>query len=362
MSWKKSKSTDKRDAYQRVTDAVTAAIETMEKLPWQCGWVRSRRQGGQALRSDGKPYRGGNQFILSIIAMSRGYTSPYWLTMNKIRELTAAKRTVVDQVTGEILQEKGRWIPGNGVQKGEKASPSIYFNTVRVKDREAAAKGEDKTRPLRLIRYNNVWNADQVVDLPERYYVKPEPEELPGGFEPLEEAQKILDGFFSRTGAPEIQHKGDRAYYRPLTDMVNLPELDRFESPEAYYATAFHEAGHSTGHRDRLDRESLTGFHRFGDAEYSREELVAELTAAFLLGDAGIATSDTTRNTVAYLQSWLKALKDNPKWLVWAAGRAEKAAHWIHTGTVPVYESLEAKDEGPGTQPEKVVGFLKAAA
>ncbi len=355
---KKSKG-PKTDAYQKVTDKIVELIEKEGKLPWEADWVMSRRSG-RALTADGKPYRGCNAFLLGLVAMCEGYSSPYWLTWNRIRKECAAanKVTVVDQETGEILAEPGQCPPGvliGETKEARRSSPSIYFNQVRVKDREAEARGEDETKMIRLIRYNNVWNADQVRGLPERYYAKPEPTEMPGGFDPLAEAQSILDEFFARDGAPDLAHQGDRAFYRPGTDQVNLPDLERFKSPEGYYSTAFHEVGHATGHRDRLNRESETGFHYFGDQEYSREELVAELTAAFLLADAGITTPKSTRSNAAYLKSWLKKLKSEPKWIVWAAGRAEAAAYWIHHGKKEEYQPNKGTESDDAKV--TVVGF-----
>ena len=121
---------------------------------------------------------------------------------------------------------------------------------------------------------------------------------------------------------------GVRACYSPLRDHVQVPELFRYEKAEEYYCTLFHELAHSTGHESRLNREGITGNHFFGDTVYSREELVAEMTAAFLCGHTGIENA-TIHNSAAYLQSWIKALRGDKRLAITAAAQAQKAADYI---------------------------------
>ena len=128
-----------------------------------------------------------------------------------------------------------------------------------------------------------------------------------------------------------MKHGGDRAFYSITSDYVQVPEIGYFTSNEAYYSTVFHELGHSTGHKTRLAREGVTEGHVFGDEIYSEEELVAEFTATFLCSETGILPSVVT-NSTAYIKGWLKALKDDPKILVRASSRAQKAAEYIING------------------------------
>jgi antirestriction protein ArdC len=109
---------------------------------------------------------------------------------------------------------------------------------------------------------------------------------------------------------------------------VQVPELFRYECPEEYYSTLFHELAHATGHQSRLNREGIAGNHFFGDAVYSREELVAEMAAAFLCGHCGIEKA-TIQNSAAYLQSWIKTLRGDKKLAITAAAQAQKAADYI---------------------------------
>ena len=128
--------------------------------------------------------------------------------------------------------------------------------------------------------------------------------------------------------APEIEHNGGRACYIPSQDKIKMPELSIFDTPEFYYCVRFHESGHATGHESRVGRNGVMDNHFFGDEQYSREELVAEMTAAFLCGVAGIENK-TIENSAAYIQGWKKKLREDPKCVVIAAAQAEKAADFI---------------------------------
>ena len=128
--------------------------------------------------------------------------------------------------------------------------------------------------------------------------------------------------------APEILHDADGAYYRPAEDRVHMPPQTRFESPEEYYSTLFHELTHSTGHVSRLDREGIQDVAPFGSSTYSREELIAEMGAAFLCGHCRIEQA-TLDNSAAYLQGWLKKLRGDARLIVTAAAAAQKAADYI---------------------------------
>ena len=126
----------------------------------------------------------------------------------------------------------------------------------------------------------------------------------------------------------KLSHEeGDRAFYRPATDEVVLPIRKQFISTAEYYSTVFHELTHSTGHPKRLNRLSKPSF--FGTEDYSKEELVAEIGAAALVNHVGLETSSSLRNNAAYLQNWLKVLRDDKRFIVSAAGRAEKAVNLI---------------------------------
>ena len=142
-----------------------------------------------------------------------------------------------------------------------------------------------------------------------------------------ETAQAVIDDYLSREGVKLSHQEGDRAFYRPSTDEVVLPIRKQFISTAEYYSTVFHELTHSTGHATRLNRLSKPSF--FGAEDYSKEELVAEIGAATLVNHVGIETDSSFRNNAAYIQNWLTVLKDDKRFIVSAAGKAEKAVQLI---------------------------------
>jgi len=127
---------------------------------------------------------------------------------------------------------------------------------------------------------------------------------------------------------PTLHYEEPRAYYRPLTDAINMPRPELFDSPEKYYSTLFHEMTHSTGHERRLNRSTLTDLCPFGSTSYSKEELVAEMGAAFLCGVCGIKNR-TIDNSAAYIASWLRVLKNDKQMVILAAAQAQRAADFI---------------------------------
>lgn len=279
------------DLYQEVTDRI---IEMLEQgvAPWRSPIMGTGTAGHPRNLATGKPYRGVNVFLLAFTAWSEGYGSSHWLTFNQARDR------------------------GGMVRKGEKSSMVVFWKQYETEDRET---GEAKTVPV--LRYYRVFNAEQCegVETPDASTIQPV------DFAPLEACERVVAGY---PDGPTIEHGGTRAYYRPGTDTVRLPEPERFTAGEAYYATLFHELVHSTGHSRRLDRGLDTELAPFGSPSYGREELIAETAACFLSAEAGIAPA-TLPNAAAYLQGWLKCLKQDKKLVIQAAGAGQKAADWI---------------------------------
>ena len=145
--------------------------------------------------------------------------------------------------------------------------------------------------------------------------------------QPDERAEKILQDYVDRSGVTLKKQQSNRAYYSPATDTIVLPEISQFTEKAEYYSTAFHEAVHSTGHHSRLNR--ITDVAQFGSESYSKEELVAELGASFLVNSAGLETASSFQHSVAYVDGWLSVLKGDKRFVVSAAGQAEKALQLI---------------------------------
>ncbi len=203
-----------------------------------------------------------------------------------------------------------------------------------------------------VIRYFNVFNVEQC----EGVAVPDAPVYEPIAFTPIDAAEQIVSGY---QGRPEIEHQGSRAYYVPKTDSVSIPPQCRFTSGEAYYSTLFHELAHSTGHSTRLDRGVDTKQAPFGSADYGREELVAEMTASFLCGHAGIAPA-VVENSAAYIGGWIKTLKGDKRLAVVAAGAAQRAADWIRDRRDPGKGAVIVTGGGP-TRPGNTGPVAEAA-
>ena len=149
------------------------------------------------------------------------------------------------------------------------------------------------------------------------------------GTKPIDQAEKILHDYIERENIALSERESDEAFYNPISDNITLPSITQFKCAEAFYSTAFHECGHSTLKASRCDREADNKTARFGSEDYSKEELVAEITSAAIMNHIGLETPATFNNSAAYIQSWLNALKKDKKLIVSASGKAEKAARYI---------------------------------
>ncbi|HTV49183.1 MAG TPA: ArdC-like ssDNA-binding domain-containing protein [Phycisphaerae bacterium] len=295
------------DLCQTVTDQIVAMLEK-GVVPWRHPVLGRGETGWPKNLNTGKGYRGLNVFTLNIAAYCKGYVSSYWLTFNQAKER------------------------GGSVKKGEKSSMVIFWKQLAIVDRQT---GEPDTVPM--LRYYNVFNVDQCEGI-----AAPDASEYkPTLFSPIENAEAIVKGY---DNAPTIEHGGLAPLYRPSLDKVLIPEPTRFVSPEAYYATLFHELAHSTGHFTRLDRKDGMKPTGHETPEYVREELIAEMSAAYLCARAGIQPA-TIENQAAYIGSWIKVLRGNNRLAVVAAGAAQKAADWItgqHGAAVATEQQPEA--------------------
>jgi antirestriction protein ArdC len=285
------------DLYTRVTQAIVADLENGVR-PWTKPWSAEHLAGRitRPLRSTGEPYSGINVVLLWAEAVARGYTAPIWITFRQALAL------------------------GGHVRKGEHGSTVVYAN--RITRTESGDDGQDVERQIPFLKAYTVFNVDQVEDLPAHFYAVAEPK--------LDAAQRIdhADAFFAATGA-DIRHGGNQAYYALQPDHVQMPPFACFEDPEAYYATLAHECTHWTRHPTRLDRDF--GRKRWGDDGYAREELVAELAAAFLCADLGLELTPRADHA-SYIASWLQVLKDDRRFIFAAAAHAQRACDFLRGG------------------------------
>lgn len=270
-----------------------------EGLNWKQGWATT---GELRNAVSNRHYRGLNEFYLKLVSMVHGYKDPRWMTFNQIRD------------EGYHL-EKG--------SKGAKVEYWFPFDTIKKKGVSFEEKerlineGERKKEDFSLVaKYYTVFNGDNISGLPEIELPKNE-------IEPSVVLEQI-----SRGMNVEIYNDGeDRAFYRPSTDDIHLPLPEVFSSDNEYNAVAFHELGHATGHESRLNRDQ-SGV--FGTSAYAKEELVAEITSAFMAETTGISLEDMNmENHKAYVNGWIASIEDDPEYLMKAISQAHDAADYM---------------------------------
>ena len=281
------------DMYKTVTDSIILELER-GAVPWIKPWTTDSSADKNYISQ--KAYQGINRLLLGMSGMAKGYSNPSWATYKQWND--------------------------NGIQvtAGEKASHIVFFKPMKGKDKTT---GEDKA--YCVIKGYAVFNAEQTD-------IQIVPTEQPDTvFNPIPSCEDRI----VKTGA-RISHGGDAAFYMPSHDRIQLPNKSSFNSEANYYATAFHELGHWTGAKSRLDRDLDKG--RYGNPAYAFEELVAEITAAYLCTDYGIQGE---LRHAGYIQSWLKACKDDSRAIFKAAALAQKACDYIQSLDATV-ESIAA--------------------
>lgn len=281
----------KENLFKMVTDRI---IEELEKgnIPWEKPWTGTI--DGAFNRKTKRPYSLINQLLL--------VKSGEWASLKQWNEL------------------------GGKIKKGEKSSIVVFWKIQNFVKKEKDADGNEKESrySVPVLKYYRVFHIDQVegVEPLENRNLTP--------IDTVDDADEIIREYVEREGIRFHHEKQNKAFYRPSTDEVVLPMREQFTDTSEYYSTAFHELTHSTGHPSRLNR--ITKPAAFGSEDYSREELVAEIGAASMLNSLGIETKKSFRNSAAYIQSWIRALKNDERMIVVASGKAEKAVEFIRHG------------------------------
>ena len=284
------------NTYEIVTERIIQLLE-QGVIPWRRPWNAA---GAPRNLGSKKTYRGVNFFLLS----ATKYVSPYWLTFRQANEL------------------------GGSVRKGEHGQVVIFWKVDRDADPESDADAEnidecEKSRRRFVLRFYRVFNAEQC-ELPQAVLDKlPKIETYQ--HDPIETAERIIANM---PNPPALEYGGTKAFYSPAADRITLPPRELFISAEEHFGSWAHEASHSTGHPKRLNRESIAEAAPFGSPTYSFEEMVGELSAAYLCAEAGISPA-VIENEAAYLQGWLSKLKCEKRLIVIAAAKAQRAADYI---------------------------------
>lgn len=268
------------NVYEIITDRIVSLLDK-GTVPWKRPW---RTTVPKNLISN-KEYRGVNVLLLG----SSPYPSPYWLTFNQAKSLKGS------------------------VKKGEKGCPVIFWKVGEEEDESG------KRAKSFLLRYYTVFNVMQCegIEIPKL--------ETPKKVEPIAACEEVISSFFM---PPRIEFGGNRAFYSPAEDRVVVPCREQFSTVEEFYSTIFHELAHSSGAEHRLARKGVMDHSGFASHAYSQEELVAEITSAFLAAEAGISAS-VIENSASYIAHWIKVLRSEPRWIVNASAQAAKAADMI---------------------------------
>ena len=275
------------NVYDVINARIIELLEQGQLPPWKKSWNAQANYPKNLISK--KPYKGLNVFMLA----SQGLDSPWWLTFKQCVSLN-----------GRII-------------KGSKSTPIVYWNWV---DRKDSDPGDAVNGKVPLLRFYSVFHISQTEGI-----THPPLEETHNIFDPIQKAEEIVSNMPMNI---DIRYGGNRAYYSPSLDYIQLPQLHTFDSPEEAACCKLHEIVHASGHSSRLARKSIMEPSYFGSHEYSKEELVAEMGAAFLCGHCNIEQK-TLENSVSYLSGWLRALKNDRTLLVHAAAQAQKAADYI---------------------------------
>jgi antirestriction protein ArdC len=278
--------------YDTITRQIIAQLEA-GNFPWVRPWKsRGNAQGLPYNATTGRPYSGINILLLWGAIMERGFLQPAWLTYKQAQAI------------------------GGQVRKGERGTMVVFANRFTPDgEKERAAANDEDPRSIPFLRSYTVFNVDQCDGLP--------PEMAAAQTDIAEAAvEPEVKALIEASGVP-FRIGGDVAYYSPTGDYVVVPAPEAFHAPIDWHRTALHELGHATGHPSRLNRDQGGGF---GSEAYAREELVAEMCAAFTCATLGI---QPTVRQADYLASWLSVLNEDNRAIVRAASQASKAADWI---------------------------------
>ncbi|MFM9950915.1 MAG: ArdC family protein [Saprospiraceae bacterium] len=291
--------TSTKNLYEVVTNKIIGMIE-QGVAPWRKTWSTyglARNYGTNHI------YTGINLILMN----NTLHPIPYFMTFKQVKE------------------------QGGRVRSGAKAEMVYYFNiyykdaydhTLTKEEAGLRRNGGDEIQVLKFIRYYNVFN---IADIEGIQFEIPEVQLKPN--EKIARCEKIIEVM---PNPPTINRiNGNKAFYSPAHDYVNIPSIEQFDSAEDYYTTFFHELIHSTGHASRLGRVEVMNHQTFGSNPYSREEIVAEMGASFLCSSVQIDYDGIIENSASYLDGWLKVLREDSKFIFKAAAEAQKAADYI---------------------------------
>jgi antirestriction protein ArdC len=284
--------------YDEITAKIIDAIEA-GTAPWQCPWNRDGDNDMPSNHQSGNEYHGINVLVLWMSQHFGGYSSSRWLTYKQAQAM------------------------GGQVRKGSKGTKIIYYQPLEIE------KDNGDTETIPMLKGYTVFNLDQIDGIE-----RPDTTVLGEGFDPIAIAEEVMQS----TGI-SISEGGTRAYYRPSTDEIQMPDRERFSVAEDFYATALHEITHATKHASRCDRPTYKAKDADSQTAYAFEELVAEIGAAMLMGHYKL--SGEVKEHASYIAHWLQLLRNDKRAIFKAAAQAQKAADWV----IQAHEGEQEKEQ-----------------
>ncbi len=328
----------KKDFRQELTDKFVAALEE-GRIPWQRPWNESSTPLSAPINAiSEKPYQGGNRLVLTLMQMDKNYADPRWVTFNQAKILGGSVAKGENGTQIEFWREKpfferkdvdvklgGAMVKVTGEKDGQvtlaggRTAPVSAFNIHH--DGKEYGWGQAERRLNTLVgQTHTIFNVSQCKDL-KIEPLAPKPETLM----PMHERGELFLKGMKKDGVRFVEAPNS-AFYRSASDTISLPSRDDFKSEALFYGTALHESAHATGNEKRLNRD--VGKNEFGSEGYAKEELVAEMTSAFLAAETGIPHD--MEDHKAYIQSWAQALKNDKNEIFRAAKLADQAANYMH--------------------------------
>lgn len=294
-----TKVSEKLDLYQKVTDRIINHLENGE-IPWRKTWSS---YGLARNLATNHVYTGINLVLMNCLP----YPIPYYMSFKQVQE------------------------KGGRVKQGAKAELVFFYNitfkdgadnNISKEEADRMQKQGQEVKVYKYLKYYNVFNIQHIEGIDY---------ESPGiTLKPHEKLERCENIILNMPNAPEMINQDlSQAYYNKVHDFVNMPEIGQFQTPEEYYITFFHELAHATGHQKRLNRPGIVEPAKFGDKTYSEEELIAEMAASFLSAQVSIDYDPIIENAAAYLQGWLKVLKEDKMFIFKVAAEAQKAADCV---------------------------------
>ena len=306
---------NQNDIYSRINDLVIEGL-TKEGMQWFKPWKGGQENAPFNLHTK-RYYNGFNIFMLNFVMRNEGYEHDQWMTFKQISEKGGKV------IKGSKSTEVYFWQIGYFDNKTGKFVPAKLIKTINVSEQH---DGKDRYRKTFSVRFYKVFNVAQTEGI--EPMVK---EEVVTDVvnEPNEVAETLVKNYVEKQNGFKILHRENSAYYSPTRDIVNMPMLETFVDADSYYKTLFHELAHSTGHKSRLNRKSMTEISHWGDNTYAKEELVAEISSWYLVGLLGLNPQDNEVNSQAYIKGWCKSLKDKPSECVFAMQQATKVVDYL---------------------------------